>query len=620
MAEEFNFDDIDLTEGSAPKPSPEDKELSLRDRLISTLIFDTQPKKRAAYLKRQGFELNPKDDNLFRVLGSKDDNWYKIDPGGVFDYSQYKKGGMSEFGKDALEGVLDFLQGGVTEAAGSGAALATAGGTMGAGIPAAPVARVGGRIAMFNAIEGVKDKIGDLFLDEEIPTDYALRATQTAIQGVGPEAIQAAAKGSVKALSGAFSGVSKGVRNLLKIGDGKIGVQAWEALKRDPALIADENALRNASSTVDSAVERLLGGQNKQTADFSSSVFQEKMTPLETARKEAASELDQRISIEPARLKAFFQKAKIDLEQPLIKSQRRQDSIKYIDDLISQVDQIMPKGKPGEAARQAPRIPFSKVDEMVKELQSDLYSKKLLNSDWRDAIKKVVDGPQGLNSLLKQAADQAGSPYSKIKSQEAQLFQAYDNLVQNVDVNKARRFVIGDDFLDPKFTSTDPIAKNFRLAVEEADQVLGTKIGDSLKSGQIQGQFWKSIADSGPRGSGGFLTGAASTGLPTYGAMSIAGAPQPAAAGAAAVAATAGGLLSQPRIGVPVAIGAEQASQAISRGGQALSEAIPSSLSRAAQIGGTRGILGQMEGETREPISSPVTDEFNFDDIEDLTK
>lgn len=623
MANKYNFEDINIsgatpTPGPAPLAAPNDmQELSLKDRLVATLIFDTQPKRRAAYMDRIGFELNPKNDNLVKPKGAPDSAYFPIDPGGLFDFNQYfKKGGGSEFTKDIAEGVMDLLQGTATEA--SGDVGATAAALSGVGLPAVPVARAAGRVAMYNAIEKYKDNIGDMFLDKEIPVDYALRATQSAIQSVAPEAIAAGAKGIGKGLAKAFEYTSKGVRNLLSIGDGTINNQAWEFLKKNPQALANREALQSAGTDIDSTVERLIGGQNKSTADFNSSIFAEKMSPIEALRKQEAEKLDSKVQLDLNKFIKGLDEAKLKLSSPVYKSTERQDGIQWIDQAKKQIQsriEDMTGGLPSQPG-QTITIPFSQADEMVREMQNDLYSKRLLTKDWRNAVKEVVDGPNGLNTQLKGIATQLGSPYAQLKQKESQMFSAFENAANNVDTRKARAFIFGDDLTNPKGTNTDTIARNFRTAVEDASNVLGVDMATPLKNGQILNNIFTNIEKTGPRGSGGALAAGSALGGTAYGLSTLAGVEPDLAKLAGVTGFTAGTSLAQPKIGLPVAVGAERINQALSSGVDKLSGLVPSAVPGA--LGNESAtVMNDKVGQRPQPQQTPSP--HNFDDI-DLTQ
>lgn len=543
----------------------------MRERMITTLLFDTQPKRKREWLKKLGYEENPKDDNQIKPINSPDDQYFPIDPGGIFNFKQYgDKGfhkGMSELGKDALEGALDMLQGTATEAAGlGGATIGTVGGPVGV-----VAGRSAGRMAMFNAIENMKDSLGNYFLEKDVPVDVALRATQTAIQAVAPE-VMAKATGAVKTgIEKTLSSIGSGVRNLLNIGNGKIGKQAWGALRKNPAALADENTLRNASAGIDATVEQLIGGKSRSEANFGSSAYAKAMAPEEAKRKVQADILSQdpENSLSLSDVIKFFEQKKLELSDPekyKIISQSREDGIKYISDKISKFKKDIPIGPDGN------KIPtdqvkwnFGQIDTAVKELQDDLYSPKLLTKDWRNAVKSLVDGSPdspGLNNILKDKATKAGSPYAGIKKKESEMFDAFEDASKYIDASKAKRFIVDDHFLDPKGTALDTTALDFTNALEKTDKVLGTGFKEMFRTGQINNQLWRSVESKGS----GF-----NTLLPAIGVGSAVGGtaskllgPEMGTAmgGAAALGV---GALTNPKIGVPVAMGLENAASGLAK-------------------------------------------------------
>jgi len=608
------LDNINLTDEPTKPVDSSTKDFGMKERLIATLLFDTQPKRRAAFVERFGYELNPKDDNLIKPIGADDEQYFPIDPGGIFDFKKYGKTGKmpSTFGQGMLESVIDILEGASDVA--QGTAIEAGGDVSAVGGPVALAAgRGAGRMATFNAIESAKDAIGNIFLDKEIPVDYGIRATQSAIQAVGPEALSGAVSKGKDILSGTAKLVSKGVRNLLNIGDGTIGNQAWNAIIKNPEIVADENKLVKAGSGLDSSVEQLIGGHNKSTADFSNTAYQRKMNELEPLRKLEAEKLsmDRNLDAPIDKIINLFESAKLDLARPDIKSQSRKDGIAYLQnhiDSLKSARESMSGNLPGP---EAGRYNFGQVDEMVKELQKDLYSKKTLNVDWRDAIKKVVDGDGGLNTLLKNAATNAGSPYASIKQQESKLFSAFEDNVQNIDAAKVRRFTMGDDLMSPKGTSTDTTARLFRESVAKTDDALGTDFYNQFRTGQIQNKYWEQLNKQGPRGSGGSL-------IPALAAGSTVGGAVASKTGSPGLGFVAGGLaaapvyaLTQPRFGTKTAVGAAKLGNAIE--GIGVPEALQPSADMAKMLA-TRGIAQGVEGEDRSKPQELSINDINLND------
>lgn len=625
------------------QPNKETPELSTTDRLIAILIFDTQPKRQAAYLKRIGFDVNPKDGNMIKPIGAPEDEYFPLDPGGMFDFKQYGKGGFkkgaSEFGKDLLEGGLDFLQGAATEVGGDLAAAGETAATGGIGSLAAIPTRSAGRMATFNAIEAAKDAIGDMFLDEKIPVDYALRATQTAVQAVAPEVvskgidgIKIGAKKSAEALSGAFRSISNGVRNLLDVGDGQIGKQAWDALKKNVSIYNDKKAVMGSSAKIDDYIESMIGGHSRKDADFNSSSYANQMNPLQEQRVAEAANLDDQISLDVGAFKKHLEAAKYKLAQPGIKSEKTLDGIEYIDKKIAQVNEYIEAANGALPPPSGSKImaPFSTIDKWVREIQDDLYSKKLLTKDWRDTVKGLVDGPDGLNTQLKLVADTVGSPYSQIKKKQSEIFDSFDRVSKVVDTKKARRFVLGDELADPSSGNDNTIAKEFGEAVKDYDGTMGTNIYDGLRTGQIQNQFLSSMESKANRGSGGFWAVASPAATAVGTSAKLSGAPTDLAVALGLGAGGMVGSLSNPRIGVPVAVGAENLASAADHAtgaiGNAFNKVASSStiqtLKGPAQTQVARELVTSAKNPFEDHPAEPAPQQTSnpFETEEDLTK
>jgi hypothetical protein len=159
----------------------ETKPITALDRYVLQFIFDTQPERRKQYLKEKGWDVDPKDENRIRPLGTKGEFDTEIDPGGFFNVKQYLPKNASkdevyrvatELFTDVNEGILDFLQGAVIEGAGvagmvPGAAVGTAvGGPVGT-VTGGTIGRSLGRAAMFQVMEQMKDQIGDYLTDTD---------------------------------------------------------------------------------------------------------------------------------------------------------------------------------------------------------------------------------------------------------------------------------------------------------------------------------------------------------------------------------------------------------------------------------------------------------------------
>lgn len=516
----------DLAREAAREPA---KPLDLMDRLKLTLLFDTQPKRRAAYLKQRGYELDPKDENKYRPIGSKEKFVREIDPLGA--------GNPESFKQYAREVAADLIEGAGTLAQGAAEA-----GSFGAGGPA-------GRALAFNVIESGKDVLGDLALDESLPPDYALRAAQTAYGAILPEAIQGGTNLAInKVIKPTLTGISNGVRKLYKFGGGNVSDSVWEALKKDWKLLSDDGALKAAGDTIDDTVESIYG-MEKGSRELPKSIqpgslFQKKLDELEPLRRQEASKLSGigQASFSTEELLQPLLAAKDRIEQkPVLSDAIDEPALKWINDKIGQVV------KGGRKA-----FTFGEVDDVVKTLQKDAYKG---DEPWRT---QYVQGlVEDVNGLLKSKAEALGSPYAAVKEQESKVFQAFSKMRKAVNKDTARGLIVGG--LPTGADSTDVKQKALTEAIGTMDEALGTQIGEGLRTNQIQNQIFKVMESSSrPKGSGALLSAV----IPAAGATAAALGSNPITrplaipGGALAGGVTAAAL--NPSMGLPLAGGASE--------------------------------------------------------------
>lgn len=665
MAEINLLDDKPATTPTTPATQP----FGFKERMITQFIFDTQPKKKEAYLKQLGYEMNPKDENEFRPIGSTDE-YGKIDPGGYFNLKQYRNAGKrdslgkaigvdNELTNDLVEMGLDMLLGSAVEAGGVAGA---AGGSL-TGTPAGMVlGRSTGRAFTFNALEKIKDGLGDMIVTEKVPVDDVLRIAQTAIQSVAPEVMSKGLEKSVSLTGKAFSSISDGVRKLLAFGDGKIAPQAWDALKVNPKLLDGNDVLMTASQRLDDTADRLMGttATNKK-ANLNASVLGEKLQSLEPLRQlEAkklgleggasyrAGDIQQTLLSEVAALQnkktiPTYDGKNVIQTQDMTDGQKKQVEV-FLNEKLTELKNNYKINKPGREAlisKREPavpdvwdysgyqprlvkpgtpekppteifpaiqssfefdpdiRLPFDQADQILTSLQKDVYNRPEL-STLRPMVKQI-------NTRLKDTAASFNSPYAKIKQDEAKIFTAFEALESNVTKEKLKQVLIG---AEPVGTSADNKSRGLTETINLVADALGEPdLATSIQNNQYQNQFWKAISESGSRGSGGtnLLGGGLGAAASTATFMAT---KSPEAALLAGVAGGATGMaLQTPRIGVPIALAANKASDAIANQVPKIAEsAIPGLLGSAAAQG--------LDYTGSQPNSTPVPPKQ--DDLIDL--
>jgi hypothetical protein len=570
-----------MAEGDASPAQP----ITTLDRLIMTTLFDTQPKRRAEYLKQKGWELDPKDDNNIRPIGTSGPYDSQIDPGGFLNFKQYYnpktggwKPGTAEFTKDAGEGIMDIVQGAIIEGGGDTAgligALGAGAATGGAGVgPGFLVGRAAGRAGTYEFIEAFKDKLGNYFTDNDIPPDQKLRAMQAGIQSVAPEIVGAAAKGGLKVAAKAagktFDMASSGFKKLLNIGGGNVDPEAIKALIKNPEKFANEEYLKNATSQINDTINTIYGkelGEARPKNFFElgkASPLVQKMDALESAKRTEVAKLTGRKEADTTleELISPLQEMVYSIDGNPNKSINDKATAKYLKTKIADLTKFGVKAE-GQQPNMSTKLPFTTMDQVIGKFQKDIYNKSGERNEWADAVEGVVGR---LNSQLKTKADEVYvrdlgfpsvdvakknglhglSPYTMANAEQSKIFDYTNNVIlPNLDTNRVTRTIFSGT---PKGTSADKIALDTGAAVQHLDELLGTNIYGDLQTGQLQNNLYQAMQKSRlPRGSGGLLTGAA-TGAALGGA---AGAPIGMAGPGAIAGGVAGALASQPSVGL----------------------------------------------------------------------
>jgi hypothetical protein len=305
MANETNaFADLVPTE-DAPVAAVEEtikpeatkfKGLSDTDRAILNNFFDTQPNRRLAYGKKLGIEIDPKDLNKFRPLGSKGEYEGEIDPG----LSEYTKpGGWTELYKDLKDVGYDILvQGPVTGySSAAGAKLAAAGG---------PWAAIGGAVVgggIGNAAsEGLKGSIGDWLLDQDyVPPDRALTAIQSIIVGMAPAVMKAGGTLTKEAAQGFWNVRTEAIKNAIRATGGMPDEGLIDYAAKNPKMFTKE-AVKGANEALQGTYKSIFGLEpdelltkvSKREAKYipENSLFRPKMDQLSKAQSAELMALD----------------------------------------------------------------------------------------------------------------------------------------------------------------------------------------------------------------------------------------------------------------------------------------------------------------------------------------
>lgn len=539
---------------------PKSEPIDAWQRVIIQNIFDTQPKRRAAYMEKLGYEMDPKDDNKYRPLGAKHAFDMELDPGGVGNMRQYMgKGGLKEAAQDLGDVVWDVLTGIPQEAAGqaAGAVGAVMGGPVGA-----LAGRAVGRATMYQAFEKVKDQIGNNLLEKDMPPDLGLRYTQMALQAAGPEIMGKGLQLGVKTAQAAVNGIGKGIRNMAGLGGGAISDTVMDAIKSDWKTFSDKNTLSSAGEAVQGMIDRLMGTDATETTNPrnlpSTSVFGKKLQALNNEKTAVISRLSSNRDAMPTVQQVLDPiTQQIDrLADTPGKSQEELRALDYLKKKSVQIgDDLLPKEN-GKFTMQPDqvRVPFSVADDILTRFQDDTFDKGI------DASSQLKQVAHDMRVTLQDHASKFDPEYASLKQKQAQIYDAFDAARKNITKTAALRTIVGGD---TNGTSGDVGQRGMGAALAQVDDALGTKYYDSLRTGQIQNQVYKAMEASGKaHGSGGFVTAALPAAAASAAPFIVAGQPK-----AAALAGLAGGsvagMASSPAISIPLIAGTARASDAL---------------------------------------------------------
>lgn len=490
-------------------------------------FFDTQPKRKKAFLKQLGYEMD-KDGEKIRPLDS-DGSFKPIDPGwfdgdGPMGFigldKMFSDDGRKELLRDLSDISYDTLGAGTLTTVGAvkGAGVGTAAGAA-IGSPTGPgagiTAIVGGILGGFTggaagnaAAEGIKDVIGDFLLDEEIPMDMK----ETFYQSLTAGALGSLAKGggaALKKMIGAWkmrgvtgSGGLKGAKEALK--------QA--AIRKSNGTFSQdlvEDMIQNPKNYTREAVD----GATNKLLDFSDEIYGTSAgKPIHTTRKlegglvrDVINPLNDRADLEIQKL-AKDARARFSVEdlvkvvnkrlEPLtskkFNTKEEEQAISFLRGEVSRLKAKMIKPKPSpkpksgilDASGKPIDVPEPDLPDEFEELTfkegRDLL-KSWQNSVYQEGPVKGNSALKGVTADLKNLADKKAT---KLGSDIADI-NAERHLILKTKENFDR--LIKDGHLQNSYVGKDNISrKRANRMFEEMDRVLGTDLANQSKSLQFQ--------------------------------------------------------------------------------------------------------------------------------------
>ncbi len=607
MADDFvdPFANIDLNaepEGARPDLLPRTTPLTLEERLIVQNLFDTQPKRRQAYMKKLGLELDPSDTNKYRPLGSTEPFTAEIDPGTSIlstpgGLGKKFKAIAEETGKDMLDILGDVISAATTTK--SAAAGATVGGA--AAGPAFPVGIVMGGIlggaAGSGAVETTKEELGNMLLDESVPADKGLMAVQATLEGLAPAAMKLGAKGLRSAYAGLLSIRTTAIKNAARAAGSGITEDLLVKASQQPEMFTKE-AVEGANKRIGLEYKKIFGIDE---SDALTPRVAKKITPdsefgkyLQPLNKQADEEISKLSRMPEANWKASeilgpINKAIDDLSFKFSRTAEEEAALKYLkgkkafvenkakaalapklkmqDDMANEAaEKAFSKSQsitPGGSAASKPVKKVTQVSEdMIMNSEFDFkQGREFLKTLQDDSFNRELPGAPILSryagfirSLADQKAGSVGSKLPEINAQRSQVLEVFDEARANITPSK----------LTAAFIGGDNIAKDqTKLVLSKMDNIFGTNISQSVENGAMQRileNAYKSTVDKGSSRAWGSMMTEGVAGAAKGGTLGFAaGAPLGAAKVTTPIGAVVGGiqgmkrgaLMAQPEVAIP---------------------------------------------------------------------
>jgi hypothetical protein len=513
-----------------PTPDPERKPLRTEpvtemERLIFQNLFDADIPRRKSYAKSIGLELDPKDPNKFRSLGSQDEFTGEIDPG--FG-TAYKKGGLigaaKELGKDVLSDMAsDYAIGGLSAlAAGKGAALGSAAGAatgnpIGIGIGAI-LGGFGGGTAGALTGEEIKEFAGDFLLDEDIPADQRQQVLFSSLNALGPVVFKLAGQ-AVKGSTKTFLQLRKGaIKEALKQG-GQLSDEAIEKAMKQPELFQPE-AVKKGTERLDEFYRRFFGvapdeiditKAAREMADGTpKGVIGDSLTPIYAQRNKALAELNanRAADFSIGELKMPIEQKLLELKSKPFLSVDEKDAVTILHQQMSEIDKfakkLLPKenlsktdvvglfgekiSKPVQVDVSQIRVPFQTGQDFLKSFQSKAFDKVAKSQN------PIVTSSAGrMREEIVQAKGIGVSPeFADAQAKISKAMTVFEESAKTLKPDQLRQSFV--------LAPTSNRLKTQR-ALQQIDEITGQDFTKQFEKGSLQAQFEQLYSQSVPKGS-----------------------------------------------------------------------------------------------------------------------
>jgi hypothetical protein len=498
-------------------------------RMILQNIFDVDKGRRGAYLKQLGYEINPQDDNQYKVPGSE--TYYDIDPGfGAY----FKKGGLAELGRDTFTDMgFDFAT----------SALVGAGTAFGAGVgaPTGPLAigaaMLGGAAGSMIANE-TKEGIGTMLLEAKVEPDQHAKLVSVAFDTLMPVIGKGIGKGMTAFKQSSIKSRMDAIVNASKSAGGQLDEKLLKRAIEEPELFTNDavdgasKKLRNEYKTLFGVEEGVMRKLDPEDIAVDS-LFGRKMMPIVGERNAEVLKLakDPRASFDIKEIGKPLFDTKAALEGKKFLDADEEAALRYvnskIEDMSKKLKKISVPTPEGKLTAQE-RLNFSDAYDLVKSIQKDAFQREGAGSS---IIKQVVGGGDGqMNAVLKSKA----SP---------KFIESQDVLSNLIDVHQKASRTITPTSMTSAFLGADSPQKQ---AVQEAfslvDETLGVNMSQSIQdktmqrtvenlyknpkafgSGRLQGgtacEFMMGAVEGGGKGGAAGMAAGAALGSPGFGAL-----------------------------------------------------------------------------------------------------
>lgn len=477
-----------------------------QERLILTNLFDTQPKRRAEYLKQIGFEMDPRNNNHVRPLGSPSDSSYnvEIDPGGFRQYLPELslkgiKKGSNELGLDIGDLASDLQKGSLIGAgAAGGAAIGSAGGPL-----AILGAVLGGALGSY-AAEEAKKQVGDIFLDNKIPNDHKLQIVGSVIDGVIPEVAKTGGSLAKGLLSQKLNASRQAAVNALKGSGGVANQELIDYAVKNPAEFTAEKVAGANKGYIDT-FKKFFGLEpeqfSKEVTDFSripkDSVFGAQIQPLKTAADSEIAKLaaNPNASVNGAQITSQLQGTINDLSAKPFRTEIEDNALKtakgLLNDVVTGAKQIT--GNKDLTAQDLSQVSFNygQARSLLKRVQDKAFDQGAFGSKSENPIVSSIAGKA--RQQLDQVAVANGSSLPQINAAQSDILNTFRKAQTQLSPEKLFQAYTGNSK-----TASQEI-KDF--VTNEIDNKYGTNWGEDFTDAAAKKYFEGVFKNTATKGS-----------------------------------------------------------------------------------------------------------------------